>query len=94
MSFLDNIAVYSKIFALIFSSALLVLNGAYNVLNYKNAHIQRTHTLVRLMSLRRKFIIHEANMSIEELEFYLEQLESIMRDDIALWHDNLPKDKD
>lgn len=93
ISFIEELAFVCKIAALVLSSILIVLNGAYNFLNYKNAYTQRTQTLILLMSLRRRFAIHESNMTKEDLELYSEKLEAIMRDDMNLWHHNLPKDK-
>ena len=55
ISFIDKIAIQFKVIALVFSCALMILNGAMSFLNYKNMYEQRTKTLVRLLSLRREY---------------------------------------
>lgn len=93
ISFIEKIAIQFKVIALLFSSILLILNGAINFLNYKNMYEQRTKTLVRLLSLRREYRILIGNeMRKEDLEELYKKLETIMQDDLSQWLDNIPKE--
>ncbi len=93
ISFIEKIAIQFKVIALIFSSVLLILNGAMNFLNYKNMYEQRTKTLVRLLSLRREYRILIGNeMRKEDLQELYRKLEAIMQDDLAQWLDDIPKE--
>jgi hypothetical protein len=92
ISFIEKIAIQFKVIALIFSSVLLILNGAMNFLNYKNMYEQRTKTLVRLLSLRREYRILIGNeMRKENLQELYRKLEAIMQDDLSQWLDDIPK---
>lgn len=95
ISFIEKIAVQFKVIALFFSSVLLVLNGAMSFLNYKNMYEQRTKTLVRLLALRREYMLLVGNDVTEEniVKMY-EKLENIMQDDLSQWIENIPKDDD
>ncbi len=93
ISFIEKIAIQFKVIALIFSSVLLILNGAMNFLNYKNMYEQRTKTLVRLLSLRREYRILIGNeMRKEDLQELYRKLEAIMQDDLSQWLDDIPKE--
>lgn len=93
ISFIDKIAIQFKVIALVFSCALMILNGAMSFLNYKNMYEQRTKTLVRLLSLRREYrIMMGDEMQKEDLQELYRKLEAIMQDDLAQWVDNIPKD--
>lgn len=93
ISFIEKIAIQFKVIALLFSSILLILNGAINFLNYKSMYEQRTKTLVRLLSLRREYRILIGNeMRKEDLEELYKKLETIMQDDLSQWLDNIPKE--
>lgn len=93
ISFIEKIAIQFKVIALLFSSVLLILNGAMSFLNYKNMYEQRTKTLVRLLSLRREYRILIGNeMNKEDLQELYRKLEVIMQDDLSQWLDNIPKE--
>ena len=92
ISFIEKIAVQFKMLALLFSSVLLILNGAMNFLNYKNRYEQRTKTLVRLLSLRREYRMRIEGMQKQDLQELIRKLEVIMQDDLSEWTDNMPKD--
>ena len=92
LSFIDRIETATKIAALFLSSVLLILNTAYSFLNYKNAYIQRTRTLVQLLSLRRQFQLKENNLSEEDVEAFSDRLEKIMQEDLDLWEEKQPKE--
>lgn len=93
ISFIEKIAIQFKVIALLFSSILLILNGAMGFLNYKNMYEQRTKTLVRLLSLRREYrILMGSEIRKEDLQKLYKKLEVIMQDDLFQWLDNIPKE--
>ena len=93
LSFIDSIEIATKIVALFLSSVLLILNTAYSFLNYKNAYIQRTKTLIQLLSLRRQFQLKENNLSEKDVEEFSDKLEKIMQEDLDLWEESQPKEE-
>lgn len=92
LSFIDSIETPTKIVSLLLSSVLLVLNSAYNFLNYKNAYMQRTRTLISLLSLRREYELLENDLSEGKIEEFSAKLNKIMREDLDLWEETQPKD--
>lgn len=94
ISFVEKFAVPFKIIALILSSILSVLSSATTFLNYKNEYVQRTKTLVQLLSLRRQYQLHGDNITKEEILGFSNRLESIMLEDLNHWAETLPYDKD
>lgn len=93
ISFIEKVAIPFKVIALFFSSILLIINGAMSFLNYRNMYEQRTKTLVRLLSLRRKSkILIGDEMKKEELQELYSNLETIMQDDLSQWIENVPKE--
>lgn len=92
ISFIEELAITFKVVALIFSSILLVLNGAMGFMNYKKLYEQRTKTLVRLLSLRRELkLLKSGTLTYELLQKIYNKLEDIMQEDLSEWIDNLPK---
>lgn len=94
ISFVEQVAVPFKIIALILSSILSVLSSAITFLNYKNEYVQRTKTLVQLLSLRRQYHLHRDNITKEEILGFSNKLENIMLEDLNHWAETLPYDKD
>lgn len=93
ISFIEKIAIQFKVVALVFSSILLMLNGAMGFLNYKNMYEQRTKTLVRLLALRREYMLFVRNdVTEEKIVNMYEKLENIMQDDLSQWIENIPKE--
>lgn len=94
ISFIEEIALLFKVIALLLSSALLVVNGAMNFLNYKNMYEQRTKTLVELYALRREYRFSVKYSDIrKDFETIKNKLQSIMREDLEEWIGNVPKEK-
>lgn len=94
ISFIEKSEVFFKIIALVFSSGLLIINGAMGFLNYKNMYEQRTKTLVHLLSLKRECnILINDDMTEENLQKLYNKLEIIMEEDLTQWIQNIPKEE-
>lgn len=95
ISFIEEITLLFKIVALVLSSALLVVNGAMSFLNYKNLYEQRTRTLVELLALRReyKFSVKFSDIR-KDFEIINSKLQIIMQEDLAVWLENIPKERE
>ena len=92
ISFVDGLTIPFRVLALLFSSVLLVLNGAMGFLNYKNLYEQRTKTLVRLLSLRRELrLVKCGELTYDLLKEIYDKLENIMQEDLSEWIENVPK---
>ncbi len=95
ISFIEEITLLFKIVALVLSSALLVANGAMSFLNYKNLYEQRTRTLVELLALRReyKFSVKFSDIR-KDFEIINSKLQIIMQEDLTVWIENIPKERE
>ena len=64
-------------------------------LNYKNLYEQRTRTLVELLALRReyKFSVKFSDIR-KDFEIINSKLQIIMQEDLTVWIENIPKERE
>lgn len=94
ISFIEGVEKLFKVISLVLSAILSVLTASMSFLNYKSKYIQRTKTLVRLLSLKRQYQLHSPNMTDDLLYEFSDKLETIMQEDLDNWEETIPSDID
>lgn len=80
LSFVDKIDIWMKIFGIIASALALIIYRISEIYALRDRTEQRTETYLRLDELERD-IYYESDMTEEKLEFYIDRLKKIIRDD-------------
>ena len=80
LSFVDKIDIWMKISGIIASAFALIIYRISEIYVLRDRTEQRTETYLRLDELERD-IYYESDMTEEKLEFYIDRLKKIIRDD-------------